>query len=164
MLAQARTVHPADAAAMSESQFASVGCTVSGRAAFVKMQNDFQAVQLQIAREIQQLIKDSRINNSPIYLTKHIVRGKQDYLSLRWRRRFADTSHHHVIWFELYEVLNGMPPVMRQHYEALNRRAKELNTLAQIVKHSMVCISDHLKQLSASGGCKPLPSLQLEQP
>lgn len=142
---------------MNESLFASVGCTTTGRAAFVQMQHDFRAVQLQIEQEAQQLIKDSRVSSSPIYLSKDTVRSKLKYTTLRWRQRLANAAYQYVGWSDCQPALHRMAPTLLRHYEAINRRASEINTLSKMVSHSLTCLEAHLKQLSASAGCNSSP-------
>ena len=158
LLAQARTVHPADAVpAMNKPQFASVGCTVSGRSAFVQMQNDFHAVQLQIELEIQQLIQDSRIKNSPLSLFKDTIRSQFPYPKLRWRQRAPNATYKNMTWLACQAALDRMAPTLKRHYQTTNRRASELNTLSKMVSHNLTCLDAHLTQLtqlSASAGCK----------
>ena len=122
---------------------------LSGRSVFEELRRGLVVALLQMNQEMDSMVAASRVEGSPLYVVKHRIASKgerKDYFSLRWRRRFSDTQHLHVLWVDQVEVLDVMQPVVRKHYEGLNRRMLELNVLSSMVRHDLNALETFFKR------------------
>ena len=119
---------------------------MTGRSEFKVLRHELRKTQADLNLELDSIVEKSKVDGVALYLVKSKIFGAGDRedFKLRWRRRFSNTKHSYVRWVDQDEVLDAMVPVVRRHYEATNRRMKELNALSSIVRHNLSVVNAFL--------------------
>jgi len=102
--------------------------------------------------EMDQLVARSKLDVSPVYLQRHRHKSggyNTDASSLRWRFREAGANKH-LLWEDVQQLLPQLPAAVVRHYERLNRRVMEVNTLS-LVAYQTVRAFDTLASKSVGG-------------
>ncbi len=112
---------------------------LQGRPAFVALLRQAQASLSVIAQEMDATVKNSRIKGVPMSLHVETRRDAEKTRFLRWYGYGKNRT-----WESFADDLGALTAPMRRHYEQLNRRAKELNTLSMLLQHTVRKLEGHL--------------------
>jgi hypothetical protein len=114
----------------------------TGRGCFLQVVKQARVQQKQIHLEMNALREKSRLKGSGLYLEQH--KYAAGTWKLRWRLK-TGSAFKHVLWVDVASVVAVMPVAYRRHYEILNRRVGELNTLDVVVQHTLKCFLNFLE-------------------
>lgn len=126
--------------------------TMTGQLNFMKFRSQLLSEQQQLHILMLDLIEKSKVDGAPMYLTLHKPRSSAKQVGnwrLRWRIRHGG-QYKHVLWEDLHHALQLLPGPVVRHFEKINRRAEEANTIDIVIQQSIKWSELHLGLRDAS--------------
>lgn len=126
--------------------------TMTGQVSFMKFRSQLLTEQHQLHIQMLELVENSKIDGADMYLTLHKPRSSAKQVGnwrLRWRIRHGG-EYKHVLWSDLSHALGQLPGPVIRHFEKLNRRVEEVNTIDIVIQQSIKWCELHLGLRDAS--------------